>query len=216
MYAFSENFVLPLSHDEVVHGKRSLLNKMPGDYQQKFANLRALFAYMATHPGKKLLFMGGEFAQWIEWNCNQALDWHLLDYPQHKAMQTLVKELNFFYRANNALWEDDFTNDGFQWLDGGDVHQSIVSYIRWDKDRKDPVVVILNLTPVVRDNYTTGVPLPGDWVEVLNTDASRFGGTNLLNDEIYTAEPGLYHGQDQHITIRLPWLGAVILKKKNN
>ena len=216
MYAFSENFVLPLSHDEVVHGKCSLLNKMPGDYQQKFANLRALFAYMATHPGKKLLFMGGEFAQWIEWNCNQALDWHLLDYPQHKAMQTLVKELNFFYRANNALWDDDFTNAGFQWLDGGDVHQSIVSYIRWDKERKDPVVVILNMTPVVRDNYTTGVPLPGDWVEVLNTDASRFGGTNLLNDGVYTAEPGIYHGQDQHITIRLPWLGAVILKKKNN
>ena len=215
MYAFSENFVLPLSHDEVVHGKCSLLNKMPGDYQQKFANLRALFAYMATHPGKKLLFMGGEFAQWIEWNSNQALDWHLLDYPQHKAMQTLVKELNFFYRENNALWSDDFTNAGFQWLDGGDVHQSVVSYIRWDKERKDPVVVILNLTPVVRDCYTTGVPLPGEWVEVLNTDASRFGGTNLLNDGVYTAEEGLYHGQDQHITIRLPWLGAVILKKKN-
>ena len=216
MYAFSENFVLPLSHDEVVHGKCSLLNKMPGDYQQKFANLRALFAYMATHPGKKLLFMGGEFAQWIEWNSNQALDWNLLDYPQHLAMQTLVKELNLFYRENRALWSDDFTNAGFQWLDGGDVHQSVVSYIRWDKERKDPVVVLLNLTPVVRDHYITGVPFPGDWIEVLNTDSSRFGGTNLLNDGVYTAEPGIYHGQDQHVTIRLPWLGAVILKQKKH
>lgn len=216
MYAFTENFTLPLSHDEVVHGKRSLLNKMPGDYQQKFANLRALYAYMTTHPGKKLLFMGGEFAQWIEWNSNQALDWNLLDYPQHKAMQDLVKELNFFYKENSALWSDDFTNQGFQWIDGGDVHQSVVSYIRWDKERKDPVVVILNLTPVVRENYTTGVPLSGEWVEVLNTDSARFGGTNLLNNGVYTSTTGLYHGQEQHITIRLPWLGAVILKKKNN
>lgn len=213
-YAFSENFILPLSHDEVVHGKCSLLNKMPGDYQQKFANLRALYAYMATHPGKKILFMGGEFAQWIEWNCNAALDWNLLEYPQHKAMQNLVRDLNFLYREETALWSDDFSPAGFQWLDGGDVHQSVVSYIRWDKQRKEPVVIILNLTPVVRDHYTTGVPLPGDWVEILNTDAECYGGTNLLNEGVYSSEPGLYHGQDQHITLRLPWLGAVILKKR--
>ena len=214
LYAFTENFILPLSHDEVVHGKCSLLNKMPGDYQQKFANLRTMFAYMMTHPGKKLLFMGGEFAQWIEWNSNAPLDWNLLDYPQHRSMQNLIKELNHFYRSNQTLWDNDFSEDGFQWLDGGDFKQSIVSYIRWDKERKDPVVVILNLTPVVRDNYITGVPLPGEWEEVMNTDCSAFGGSNLRNDGVFSSEPGLYHGQDQHIMIRLPWLSAVIFKRK--
>ncbi len=214
LYAFSENFILPLSHDEVVHGKRSLLDKMPGDYQQKFANLRALYAYMAMHPGKKLLFMGGEFGQWIEWNEKQALDWNLLDYPQHKAMQTLVRDLNHFYKENPALWSDDFTPNGFTWLDGGDYRQSVVSFIRWDKARREPVVVILNLTPVVREPYTTGVPLPGEWVEVLNTDKSCYGGTDLLNTAPMRTSEGLYHGQKQHITLRLPWLGAVILKPK--
>jgi 1,4-alpha-glucan branching enzyme len=131
-------------------------------------------------------------------------------------MQNLSKTLNFLYRETPALWNDDFTPNGFQWLDGGDVHQSIVSYIRWDKERKNPVVVILNLTPVVRDHYTTGVPLPGEWVGILNTDSAGFGGTNLLNDGVCVSEPGLYHGQDQHITLRLPWLGAVILKKKTD
>ena len=129
-------------------------------------------------------------------------------------MQNLVRDLNFLYREETALWSDDFSPAGFQWLDGGDVHQSVVSYIRWDKQRKEPVVIILNLTPVVRDHYTTGVPLPGDWVEILNTDAECYGGTNLLNEGVYSSEPGLYHGQDQHITLRLPWLGAVILKKR--
>ena len=198
----------------MVHGKRSLLDKMPGDYQQKFANLRALYAYMAMHPGKKLLFMGGEFGQWIEWNEKQALDWNLLDYPQHKAMQTLVRDLNHFYKENPALWSDDFTPNGFTWLDGGDYRQSVVSFIRWDKARREPVVVILNLTPVVREPYTTGVPLPGEWVEVLNTDKSCYGGTDLLNTAPMRTSEGLYHGQKQHITLRLPWLGAVILKPK--
>jgi len=216
LYAFSENFVLPLSHDEVVHGKRSLLNKMPGDYQQKFANLRALYAYMAMHPGKKLLFMGGEFAQWIEWNSNAPLDWNLLDYPQHKAMQAMVRDLNRFYRGNPALWSDDFTPNGFQWLDGGDYRQSVVSFIRWDREHKEPVVIILNLTPVVRDSYTTGIPLPGEWEEVFNTDRSEYGGTNLLNSSPMRTQDGLYHGQPWHITLRLPWLGAVILKHKKS
>lgn len=216
LYAFSENFVLPLSHDEVVHGKRSLLNKMPGDYQQKFANLRALYAYMAMHPGKKLLFMGGEFAQWIEWNSNAPLDWNLLDYPQHKAMQAMVRDLNRFYRSNPALWSDDFTPNGFQWLDGGDYRQSVVSFIRWDREHKEPVVIILNLTPVVRDSYTTGIPLPGEWEEVFNTDRSEYGGTNLLNSSPMRTQDGLYHGQPWHITLRLPWLGAVILKHKKS
>lgn len=216
LYAFSENFILPLSHDEVVHGKRSLLNKMPGDYQQKFANLRALYAYMAMHPGKKLLFMGGEFAQWIEWNEKAPLDWFLLDYPQHRAMQTMVRALNKFYKATPSLWNNDFSPDGFQWLDGGDYRQSIVSFIRWDDAHENPVVIILNLTPVVRDNYVTGVPLPGEWEEVFNTDRSEYGGTNLLNSCVMHTQDGLYHGQSQHITLRLPWLGAVILKPKKS
>ena len=216
LYAFSENFILPLSHDEVVHGKRSLLNKMPGDYQQKFANLRALYAYMAMHPGKKLLFMGGEFAQWIEWNEKAPLDWFLLDYPQHRAMQTMVRALNKFYKATPSLWNNDFSPDGFQWLDGGDYRPSIVSFIRWDDAYENPVVIILNLTPVVRDNYVTGVPLPGEWEEVFNTDRSEYGGTNLLNSCVMHTQDGLYHGQSQHITLRLPWLGAVILKPKKS
>lgn len=212
LYAFTENFILPLSHDEVVHGKKSLLDKMPGDYQQKFANLRALFSYMATHPGKKLLFMGGEFGQWIEWNCNAGLDWMLLDYPQHAAMKRLSADLNHFYRGNPSLWEVDFTAPGFQWLDGGDFRQSVLSYIRWNRDHTDAVVVILNLTPVVRNDYITGVPFPGEWVEVFNSDASEYGGTGLLNSGVMKTEEGIYHGQPQHIRLRLPWLGAVFLK----
>jgi 1,4-alpha-glucan branching enzyme len=187
---------------------------MPGDYQQKFANLRALYAYMLTHPGKKLLFMGGEFAQWIEWNCNASLDWNLLNFPQHNAVRNLTRDLNTLYKENDALWSDDFSDSGFQWLDGSDALQSVISYIRWDKEHKDPVVVILNLTPVVRDHYTTGIPLPGEWVEILNTDAAQYGGTNLLNEGVYPSTPGICHGQKQHITLRLPWLGAVILKKQ--
>ena len=212
LYAFTENFVLPLSHDEVVHGKKSLLNRMPGDYEQKFANLRAFFAGMMTHPGKKLLFMGGEFAQWIEWNCMQPLDWNLLEYPRHEEMQRLSAELNQFYRNEPCLWEDDFTGNGFQWIDGGDCQQSVISYIRWNKDHSDALVAVLNLTPVVRDNFTMGVPFPGKWREVINTDERRFGGTGLLNSEPMQTEPGLFHGQPQHITLRLPWLGAVFLK----
>ncbi len=213
LYAFTENFILPLSHDEVVHGKKSLLDKMPGDYQQKFANLRALFSYMITHPGKKLLFMGGEFGQWIEWNSNAGLDWMLLDYPQHAAMKRLSADLNRFYRENPALWEVDFTDAGFQWLDGGDFRQSILSYIRWNRKHTEAVVVILNLTPVVRNDYVTGVPFAGEWVEVFNSDAAEYGGTGLTNPGVMKTEDGLYHGQKQHIRLRLPWLGAVFLKK---
>ena len=212
-YAFTENFVLPLSHDEVVHGKKSLLNRMPGDYDQKFANLRAFFCGMMTHPGKKLLFMGGEFAQWIEWNCNQALDWHLLDYPRHTEMRRLNAELNRLYRSEPCLWEDDFTPNGFQWIEGGDVQQSVVSYLRWNKAHTEAVAVILNLTPVVRDHYTIGVPFPGKWREILNTDDHRFGGTGLLNSVPIPTEKGIYHNMEQHISLRLPWLSGVILKR---
>lgn len=216
LYAFSENFVLPLSHDEVVHGKKSIIGRMPGDYQQKFANLRALYSYMLTHPGKKLLFMGGEIAQMTEWNCNQALDWNLLDFPMHRQFREMMRELNHFYRSAPALWEDDFTQNGFQWIDGGDYRQSIISYIRWDREHRDPLVVIVNLTPVVRDNFTLGVPFPGTWNEVFNSDDSAYGGTGQLNSAPLSAEPGLYHGQAQHLTLRLPWLGAVILRHSSS
>ncbi len=211
MYAFTENFVLPLSHDEVVHGKFSLMGRMPGDYQQKFANLRALYAFMMTHPGKKLLFMGCEFGQMIEWKYDAPLDWLLLKYPSHDSMRRMNEELNELYLKSPALWEDDFTSGGFEWLDGSDYRQSLIAYIRWDKKHENPLVVILNLTPVVRDPFTFGVPLPGKWKEVFNTDRAEYGGTNLRNDGIFEAVPGDCHNQKQHLTLRIPWLGAVIL-----
>ena len=212
LYAFSENFVLPLSHDEVVHGKRSLLNRMPGDYEQKFANLRALYAGMITHPGKKLLFMGGEFAQWIEWNCLQPLDWHLLEYPRHAEMKQLSAALNHLYREQPALWEDDFSRDGFEWIDCEDNKQSVLSYIRWNKKHDEAIVVILNLTPTVRDDFMIGVPFRGAWQEILNTDELRFGGTGVTNPGSLHTIDGKYHNREQHIHLRLPWLGAVLLK----
>ncbi|RME08002.1 MAG: 1,4-alpha-glucan branching protein GlgB, partial [Aquificota bacterium] len=179
-YAFSENFILPLSHDEVVHGKGSLINKMPGDYWQKFANLRLLFGYMWTHPGKKLLFMGGEFAQWREWNHEESLDWHLLDYESHKGIQRLVKDLNRLYREEKALHELDCEPEGFEWIDFHDWEKSIISYLRKSSDG-DLVLVVCNFTPVPRFDYRIGVPREGFWKEILNTDSYIYGGSNLGN-----------------------------------
>lgn len=215
VYAFSENFILPLSHDEVVHGKCSLIGRMPGDYQQKFANLRALFAMMMTHPGKKLLFMGGDFGQMIEWNYAKPLDWFLLKYPSHDALHRMMRELNEFYCSEPALWEDDFTDRGFDWIDGEDCMQSVLSFIRWDKRHENCVVIVLNLTPVVREDFKVGVPLPGTWREAFNTDRAEYGGTNILNGTL-TAQEGAMHRQAQHVTLRLPWLGAVILKHEKD
>jgi 1,4-alpha-glucan branching enzyme len=212
LYAFSENFILPLSHDEVVHGKHSILDKMPGDSTQKFANLRALYSYMLTHPGKKLLFMGGEFGQWIEWNEKQGLDWNLLDYPTHNSIRNMLKNLYRLYRETPSLWEDDFTQNGFEWIDGGNYQQSVFAYIRWNKDRTVPVVVILNLTPVVRDNHCIGVPFGGNWREIFNSDQEEFGGTGIVNAGSIQAQKGKSHGQPYNITVKLPWLGAIILK----
>ncbi len=211
-YAFSENFVLPLSHDEVVHGKCSLLNKMPGPYEQKFANLRVLYGSMMTHPGKKLLFMGGEFAQMIEWNCRQTLDWLLLDYPQHKGMQNMLKDLNLFYLNQPALWELDGNPEGFQWIDGSDYRQSILIYCRWDRKREKPVLVILNLTPEVKNDFCVGVPVSGVWRESFNSDRLDYGGSGICNDRTsLKTQVGNYHGQSQFVRLRLPWLGAVML-----
>jgi 1,4-alpha-glucan branching enzyme len=215
LYAFTENFVLPYSHDEVVHGKHSLLDRMPGDYEQKFANLRALYTYMFTHPGKKLLFMGGEFAQWIEWNCNAALDWHLTAYPKHGGIQNLVAELNGIYKANPPLWEEDFSPEAFQWLDCEDSSQSIYSYMRKDK-KGNVLVIILNLTPVVRNEYFCGVPFGGEWEEIFSSDDEKFGGTGISNKENLYAVKGKYQGEDHTLKVRLPWLGGIILRKKIN
>ncbi len=214
LYAFSENFTLPLSHDEVVHGKRSLIGRMPGDYDQKFGNLRALYLWMLTHPGKKLLFMGGEFGQMIEWNCNQALDWLLLDYSKHKGIQNMLAQLNALYKDTPSLWEVDSSPDGFQWIDGGNCMQSVLSFVRWDKARKEPVLVVLNLTPEVRENFRVGVPKGGKWQEIFSTDREEFGGTGIYNPAPVSAEKVAAHGQKQSIVIgKLPWLGGVIYRK---
>ena len=214
LYAFTENFILPLSHDEVVHGKGSLIERMSGTYEQKFANLRVLYGYMMTHPGKKLLFMGGEIAQWNEWNCKDTLDWNLLDYPIHNCLQHYVMAINNFYKENPALWEDDFTGNGFEWIEAGDAQQSVLSFVRWNKHRDDPVVVILNMTPVPRDNYNIGVPYSGDWEIVMNSDAEEFGGYSSAQTPILEAFDGVFHGMPYHLAVDLPGFSALFLKRK--
>lgn len=213
-YAFSENFVLPLSHDEVVHGKRSILDKMSGDYWQKFANARLLFSYMLTHPGKKLLFMGAEIGQWNEWDCKKSLDWVLLKYPIHAGLRKALQDLNRIYKQTPSLWEDDFTNNGFEWIDVSDVKQSVLSYIRWNKARTKPVVVVLNCTPVVRYNYRIGVPCGGTWKEIFNSDASIYGGSGIGNGGAVTAENVPFHGRYQSLNLTLPPLGALIFTQE--
>ncbi|MCX8059675.1 MAG: alpha amylase C-terminal domain-containing protein, partial [Aquificaceae bacterium] len=210
-YAFYENFVLPLSHDEVVHGKGSLLEKMPGDHWQKFANLRALFAYMWTHPGKKLLFMGGEFAQWREWNHEESLDWHLLEYPAHRGVQRRVKDLNRLYREERALHELDCEPEGFEWVDFGDWEKSIISYLR-KSSQGEHVLVVCNFTPVPRFSYRVGVPLEGFWRELLNTDAEVYGGSNLGNLGGVRAQSVPFHGRPFSLSLTLPPLAVVVFK----
>ena len=209
-YAFSENFILPLSHDEVVHGKGSLIAKMPGDRWRQFANLRAYFAFMWTHPGKKLLFMGGEFAQGREWNHDASLDWHLLDDPMHRGVQTLVRDLNELYRAEAALHEQDCSPAGFSWIDASDVDASVFVYARWSVDGR-PVVVVANFTPVTRPGYRIGLPRPGAWREALNTDASPYGGSDTGNAGAIVAEAHPWHGHPQSAELVLPPLGALVL-----
>jgi 1,4-alpha-glucan branching enzyme len=213
MYAFSERFVLPFSHDEVVHGKRSLLSKMPGPAEAKFANLRALYAYLWSHPGKKLLFMGGELAQWTEWNVDAALDWPLLAYPPHQGVQRLVASLNRVYAREPALHRLDFNPDGFEWLDCHDAARTILSYLRWAPGWTDPVAVAVNFTPSDRPDFRLAVPFPGTWRVVLNTDAPEFGGRGVpLPDRLQTVA-GELHGRSQHLALPLPGLTAVFLKQ---
>lgn len=211
MYAFSENFMLPFSHDEVVHGKGSLITKMPGDEWQKFANLRLMFAYMYTHPGTKLHFMGGELAQVREWNHDSSIDWHLLDYPSHKGMNTLVKDLNTIYKNHKALHELQFDAGGFEWIDGSDRTNSVIAYIRKGKAKGEQLVVIANLTPVVRHNYRIGVPAEGKYEVLLNTDEQQYWGSGLQVEAIET-EALRYHWKDNSIVLTLPPLALLVLK----
>ena len=212
-YAFSENFVLPLSHDEVVHGKGSLINKMSGDYWQKFANLRALYGFMWAHPGKKLLFMGGEFAQWNEWNDGASLDWNLLDYPTHAGVQTLIRDLNRLYRETPALYEVDFEPSGFEWLSANDPENSVIAFLRRSRDGSRVVLCICNFTPVIRHGYRIGAPGPGTYRERLNTDSHYYGGSNV--GSIFgglNAEKVVAHGKAWSLVLTLPPLATVILE----
>jgi 1,4-alpha-glucan branching enzyme len=213
LYAWSENFVLPLSHDEVVHGKGSLLGKMPGDEWQQFANLRALYGFMYGHPGKKLLFMGGEFGQRREWDHDRSLDWHLLDAgPFHRGVQRLVRDLNHLHRHEAALHQLDADPAGFAWIDGSDAERSIVSFVRRGRDDRDLIIVTCNFTPVPRLGYRVGVPRPGFYREVLNTDAAVYGGSNVGNAGGVWAEAVPWHGQPCSIVLSLPPLAVLFLK----
>jgi len=211
LYAFTENFILPLSHDEVVHGKGSMLGKMPGDRWQRFANLRAYYGFMWGHPGKKLLFMGGEIAQEREWNHDVSLDWHLLDDPFHRGVQAVIRDLNRVYREQPALHERDAEASGFQWLVPDDAENSVIAWARRGDDERQVVVVVSNFTPVPRDGYRIGVPLPGLYREVLNTDAEMYGGGNVGNLGGVTADDTESHGQPCSVTLTLPPLGTVML-----
>jgi len=209
LYAFTENFCLPFSHDEVVHGKGSLVNSMPGDEWQRFANLRLLYTFMFTYPGKKLLFMGCEFGQGTEWNFNKELDWYVLDYPHHKGMQALVKDLNSLYKKHPALYQHDFDHHGFDWIDCHDSQQSIISYRR--KTEHEDLIVVLNFTPVARDQYRIGVPEAGAYTEIFNSDSSYYDGSNVGNGTALS-EPTAWMNLPHSVCLTLPPLGAVILK----
>jgi len=208
LYAWTENFVLPLSHDEVVHLKRSLLGKMPGDRWQQFANLRALYAWMWAHPGKQLLFMGAELAQEAEWAHDRSLDWHLLELPRHRGVHELVARLNAIEAAEPALWWDDFSSDGFQWIDANDAEHSVLSFLRLSSDGSRPLACIANLTPVPRHGYRVGLPESGRWEEVLSTDDERWGGSGITNDRLETDDVA-WQGMDQSAVLTLPPLAVV-------
>jgi 1,4-alpha-glucan branching enzyme len=197
----------------VVYGKASMLRKMPGDEWQQFANLRTLYSYMFTHPGTKLLFMGGEFGQGDEWNYQHSLDWHLLQYPNHQGIKETVKALNHLYREQPALYERAFEPAGFEWLDGGNANDSIMIYIRKGQQPADDLVVVLNLTPTTHHEYRVGVSSKGKWVEIFNSDAEKYWGSGIQNTGPLNSESVSWHGKDNSITISIPPLGAAVFKK---
>ncbi len=212
-YAFSENFILPLSHDEVVHGKCSLIGKMPGDYEDKFANLRVLYAYMMAHPGKKLLFMGQEFAQFIEWNFKKELDWLLLSYEKHRQMKDYVKELNSFYLNTKSFWEIDYDQNGFSWISSDDNAQSVIAFRRMDLSG-DETIVVCNFTPVKREDYKIGVPQKGSYQLVFNSDDIPFGGTGVPVKKTIKTVDSPMHGFSQSVSLTLPPLSVFYIKQK--
>jgi 1,4-alpha-glucan branching enzyme len=212
MYAFTENFMLPLSHDEVVHGKGSLLGRMPGDEWRRFANLRLLFGYMFTHPGSKLLFMGGEFGQPAEWNHEKGLDWDLLQYPVHAGMQTLVRDLNHLYKTEPALYLHAFEQKGFQWIDYNDRENSVIAYQRHGDRKEDMLIVVCNFTPEVRYHYRIGVPVRGQWREIFNSDRREYAGSDVVNSGLLATTPVKYHGRDYSISLTLAPLAVMVLK----
>ncbi len=210
MYAFTENFVLPFSHDEVVHGKKSLLDKMPGDYWQKFANVRVLLGYMMAHPGKKLLFMGQEIGQFIEWDEKRQLDWFLLEYDLHKALNKYVQELNEFYLQESCFWQIDSSWEGFKWLEADDSGHSIISFLRFDKQGRH-IVVVCNFTEIAHDGYRVGVPQIGPYYEAFNSDEIEFGGTGQWSKKIVVSNPVPWHDQENSLVVRIPPLSTVYL-----
>ncbi|QED39070.1 1,4-alpha-glucan branching protein GlgB [Antarcticibacterium arcticum] len=213
-YAFSENFMLPLSHDEVVYGKQALLNKMPGDNWNKFANLRALYSYMYAHSGTKLLFMGAEFAQIEEWDHDSSLDWHLTEQNSHKGIQQLISRLNELYKTEPALYEKSFEHDGFEWVDFNDTGNSVISFLRKGNNHLDTILVVANLTPVTRENYRIGVPEAGNWKEIFNSDNEKYGGSGVRNEEVFHSQKLPLHNKNNSVEITLPPMAVLYLKKK--
>jgi len=211
-YTYTENFMLPLSHDEVVYGKRSIAGRMPGDEWQKYANLRLLYSYMFTHPGTKLLFMGAEFGQSGEWNFESSLDWHLLQYPFHNGIKSAITKLNKVYKTEPALYEKQFSPDGFEWINYSDHENAILSFIRKGNDPKDDLIVVLNFTQVVRENYRIGLPKSGKLTEIFNSDDADFGGSGLKNSKKISIETNPYDGKEYSAVVLLPPLGAVVFK----
>ena len=203
--------MLPLSHAEVVYGKKSLINKMAGDEWQKFANLRSLYLYMYTFSGTKLIFMGGEFGQLAEWNVNQSLDWHLITSPEHRGLMTYVKSLNSLYRTEPALYEKAFSHEGFEWLEMGDTQHSVIAYIRKGHDRYSDLVVVLNLTPVPRENYRIGVPSAGNWEVIFNSDDISYHGSGMMSGNV-KSEKKHWKNKAYSVALTLPPLGGLILK----
>ncbi len=212
-YAFTENFMLPLSHDEVVHGKGPLIGRMPGDEWQRFANLRLLYSWMYTHPGTKLLFMGGEIGQTSEWKHDNSMEWHLLDYAPHQGILNFTKAINNLYKTEPALHELQFDGEGFEWIELNDAHNSVLSYLRKGTDAKDTLVIVANFTPVVRENYRVGINESGTWKEIFNSDDTPFGGSGQLNTKSIKTEKQPFHGREHSLTLNLPPLGISILKK---
>jgi 1,4-alpha-glucan branching enzyme len=214
LYAFTENYVLPLSHDEVVHGKGSLLGKMSGDHWQKFANLRALLGYMYAQPGKKLLFMGAELGQWNEWGHERSLDWHLLNDPLHAGIQRWLHDLNRAYRREPALHQLDFTSEGFGWIDCNDALQSTISLVRRGRSEREVLLVVCNFTPIPRHNYRIGVPYSGFWQEILNSDSQYYGGSGQGSLGAVDAAPVPSHGMPYSLNLTLPPLAIVFFKQE--